>query len=184
MLHDRSDLAVLCNERGLKEALEVGTHQGVFADAFMAKFEGTLTCVDTWRSDGIGPHETFLPNFVNQPISREFDEQLARLILGTKYPNRVKFLKMTSVDAAREFDEESLDFVYLDGDHRVRAVKRDFQSWWPKIRRHGILAGHDYAPTDPNLAGVAAVVNWFVVQYELDLQLTYEEFPSWYVTKS
>ena len=45
----RADFADLCNERGIKRAVEVGTDRGVFAEQFLARWNGELLfCVDTW----------------------------------------------------------------------------------------------------------------------------------------
>ena len=45
-------------------------------------------------------------------------------------------------------DEEipllSLDFVYIDGDHRYHAVKKDLENYWPRVKLGGLFAGHDY----------------------------------------
>lgn len=50
----------------------------------------------------------------------------------------------TSVEAARECDDESFDFVYLDANHRYESVISDIEAWWPKLKPSGILCGHDY----------------------------------------
>ncbi|CAE7672426.1 unnamed protein product, partial [Symbiodinium microadriaticum] len=76
-----------------------------------------------------------------------------------------------------------LDFVFLDGDHRYGSVRRDlkaFQAYriyqllevfWPLLRPHGILAGHDFAPTFP---GVVEAVTEFALQEDLELLLAPE----------
>jgi hypothetical protein len=43
-----------------------------------------------------------------------------------------------------EFPDRSLDFVYLDGDHRFGAVQADLACWTPKVRVGGILSGDDF----------------------------------------
>ncbi|MHA2342824.1 MAG: class I SAM-dependent methyltransferase [Candidatus Hodarchaeales archaeon] len=43
--------------------------------------------------------------------------------------------------------EDDLDFVYIDGDHRYEAVKKDIRLYLPKVKTGGILAGHDYTST-------------------------------------
>ncbi len=50
----------------------------------------------------------------------------------------------TSAAAAR-YDDESVDFVYVDACHRYAGCKADLDAWWPKVRAGGILSGHDYA---------------------------------------
>jgi predicted O-methyltransferase YrrM len=42
------------------------------------------------------------------------------------------------------FENESLDFIYIDGDHSWTGVKNDITLWWPKLKPGGIMAGHDY----------------------------------------
>jgi len=64
--------------------------------------------------------------------------------------------QMASVDAAALYDDASLDFVWIDASHTAPDVLADLNAWWPKVRRGGILAGHD-----ADMVGVsAAVVPW------------------------
>ena len=48
---------------------------------------------------------------------------------------------------------------------RLEDVYLDLRSWWPLVRPHGILAGHDYSGYD---AGVVAAVNEFVSEKKLE----------------
>jgi predicted O-methyltransferase YrrM len=50
---------------------------------------------------------------------------------------------MTSLEASRWFSDGSLDFVYIDGNHALHYVLEDLEAWTPKVRRGGIVAGHD-----------------------------------------
>ncbi len=56
----------------------------------------------------------------------------------------VNLLQLRSLQAARIFERESLDFVWIDGAHDYETVRADIAAWWPLIKRGGILAGHDY----------------------------------------
>ena len=56
----------------------------------------------------------------------------------------VEILRLTSEEAAPKIPDESLDFAYIDANHSYQFVKRDIELWWPKVKQHGILAGHDY----------------------------------------
>lgn len=49
-----------------------------------------------------------------------------------------------SANASMEFFDETIDFVYIDADHHSIAVLRDIDTWYPKIRKGGIVAGHDF----------------------------------------
>ena len=55
-----------------------------------------------------------------------------------------KDLRMTSLQAVQQFADESLDFVFIDGSHEYQDIKDDINAWLPKVKRGGILAGHDY----------------------------------------
>lgn len=58
-------------------------------------------------------------------------------------PNIIKIRK-TSVEAAKDFPDKSLDAVYIDAEHDEDSVRSDIQTWRPKIKFGGILSGHDY----------------------------------------
>ncbi len=53
-------------------------------------------------------------------------------------------IQNTSVNAAKLFDDNSIDFVYIDAEHTYDAVKQDIKNWMPKLTEFGIIAGHDY----------------------------------------
>ncbi len=51
----------------------------------------------------------------------------------------------TSDRAALRFLHETVDAVFIDGDHEYGAVKHDIESWWPKVKRDGFFGGHDFS---------------------------------------
>jgi predicted O-methyltransferase YrrM len=59
--------------------------------------------------------------------------------------------RMTTNEAVHLFKDESLDGVFIDADHSYEAVKLDIQNWMPKVRKGGILAGHDYTSAWPGV---------------------------------
>lgn len=65
-------------------------------------------------------------------------------------------LKMTSLEAVKLFEDNSLDFVFIDACHEYDNVKADIMAWLPKVKPGGILAGHDYVET---WSGVIRAVN-------------------------
>lgn len=57
--------------------------------------------------------------------------------------------------ACKLFDDASLDFVWIDGDHSEGAFYADVVNWLPKIKPGGWLGGHDYDhPAHPGIAKV------------------------------
>ena len=55
-------------------------------------------------------------------------------------------MRMRSGDAASRFATESLDLVFVDGDHSVPGCYADLELWYPKVKPGGILIGHDCLP--------------------------------------
>ncbi len=60
------------------------------------------------------------------------------------YPWVAYFVRLKSKDAVRLVDDESLDLVYIDADHSYESTLEDIKMWKPKVRKGGILCGHDY----------------------------------------
>jgi hypothetical protein len=55
-----------------------------------------------------------------------------------------RIIPLPSADAALLYDNRSLDFVFIDGDHAYAAAYNDIKTWMPKVKIGGILAGHDF----------------------------------------
>lgn len=64
------------------------------------------------------------------------------------WPDNIQKMKMLSHDAAESVEDESLDVVFIDGDHSYEGVSLDIKCWLPKVKVGGIIAGHDYDNTN------------------------------------
>lgn len=49
-----------------------------------------------------------------------------------------------SYEAAKYFDSNSIDCLFIDAGHSYEAVIKDIKAWLPKMKNGGIMAGHDY----------------------------------------
>jgi len=81
--------------------------------------------------------------------SQEFDVPMYQLFLRNMKSmdllRYVNHLRMDHAAAADLFEDDSIDFVFLDGDHGTEATERAIDKWLPKInKKTGIIAGHDY----------------------------------------
>jgi len=71
-----------------------------------------------------------------------------------------------SEKVSQNYLDESLDFVFIDGNHDYDSIKLDINSWYPKVKKGGILAGHDYS--EKAFPGVVqAVKEFFNDNYEI-----------------
>ena len=66
-------------------------------------------------------------------------------------------IRELSVNACKNFEDNSCDVVFIDMEHTYEAVKEDIEVWLPKVKKDGIIAGHDYLL--PNWPGVVQAVN-------------------------
>lgn len=64
--------------------------------------------------------------------------------LKGEFGDRFRLVRSPSAVAAKEFDDLSVPFVFIDGDHRYEAVLADLRAWWPKVESGGVLVGDDH----------------------------------------
>lgn len=65
-------------------------------------------------------------------------------------------IRKSSIEASKDFEEESCDVVFIDMDHSYEAVKQDLIHWFPKVKKGGYIAGHDV-----DWQGVSKAINEF-----------------------
>jgi predicted O-methyltransferase YrrM len=73
---------------------------------------------------------------------QELMKQYAKTLL-TPFGDRVEFCYESSIEFGKTLKEESLDFVFIDGDHSEEASYNDFWMYYPLVKKGGIFAGHD-----------------------------------------
>jgi GT2 family glycosyltransferase len=96
-----------------------------------------------------------------------FAAKLTENIARAGLADDVRLLIADSAEAAARFNDQSLDFVFLDAGHAAAAVLRDLVAWWPKVRPGGTLAGHDY--DNGEWPAVGPVVRSFFARRSLDV---------------
>ena len=107
------------------------------------------------------------------------------------FSNDYKILRMRFEEAIDLFEDNSLDFVYVDGyAHSGQNGGETIFKWYEKVKLGGFIAGDDYHLDWPL---TVKAVDEFVRQSELDLHVTnfienkgiksYSDYPSWIVKK-
>jgi predicted O-methyltransferase YrrM len=76
----------------------------------------------------------------------------------------VNLIKGHSQDVVSKYPDETLDFCFIDGSHEYEDVKKDIQAYLPKVKKGGILAGHDY---DALWSGVIKAVDELLGKVEV-----------------
>lgn len=133
----RTELNKLLPKRQLVGA-EIGVAEGLHARDMLENWKiKKLYLVDAWKT---------MDQFGDASNEQAWhDENLANVkILTEPHKKKVKFLRGHSVKMSEKVEDESLDFIYLDGDHSYEGVLADLMAWVPKVKKGGLVSGHDY----------------------------------------
>ena len=60
------------------------------------------------------------------------------------YKEHIQTMKMSSEEASLQFEDNSVDLVYIDASHEYENVTKDLYAWYKKVKNGGILSGHDW----------------------------------------
>lgn len=132
---NRIDLAKLFAELGFTVGVEVGVARGRYSKVLLENNPGLkLYGVDPWEA-----HEGYA-DFEDQNQLSDY-HQTARETLA---PYNFVEIQKYSMDAVNDFEDGSLDFVYIDANHVFPYIMDDICAWTPKVRPGGVVSGHDY----------------------------------------
>jgi len=131
--------------------VEVGSWQGKSAVYMGVEIINSgkkikFDCVDSWKNknDNFDYEEAFTKFLVNiEPIK-----------------NIINYHRLSSEEASKLYDNETLDFVFIDAAHDYENVKNDINLWYPKVKIGGVISGHDY---HPGWSGVVRAVDEFFI---------------------
>ena len=150
----RNSLAKLFNELSFKIGAEIGVEQGKYSEILCKSNPNLkLYCVDAWEAyKGYRDH-------VNQEKLNGFLKRTKELLS----PYNCEIMKAYSMDAVKVFEDEILDFVYLDANHDFQSLTNDLAEWSKKVKSGGIISGHDYVRTKGGvLNDTVDVINAYV----------------------
>ena len=100
---------------------EIGVLYGTYTNQLFEDWKGQILAVDIW---------TERPQYL-----RAIDQL---------WNTNTIITRGSSTDVANIIKDGSLDWVYLDGDHTYKGINEDMSAWFPKIRKGGVISGHDY----------------------------------------
>jgi SAM-dependent methyltransferase len=93
-------------------------------------------CVDTW--EGSVEHQNY-DIISEKKLFDVFSENIEPV------SHIINPIRMKSLEAVNLYDDESLDFVFIDASHEYEDVKNDILAWLPKVKEGGFIGGHDYS---------------------------------------
>jgi methyltransferase family protein len=150
-------------------AVELGVGKGLFSEQLLQHPNiGHLYSIDAWAGD-------------RKHDDAECEAATRRL---KPYAQRNTILRSTFANALNLFRDRFFDLVYIDG-YAHEGESGAIESWWPKVKRGGLYAGHDYHPQWPL---VMAAVDKLAGRQGLKVTVIAAEpgvytFPSWLIRK-
>lgn len=165
----RDDLPNFFRQMGYQTGAEIGVYKGEFSEKLCAAGLN-LYAIDPWR---------IYKDYDNPRGQARLDQQYEHTKrLLSAYPNST-IIRKTSMEAIEDFADESLDFVYIDANHDFRYIAEDLCEWTKKVKKGGIVSGHDYFFTKSG----TGETNWHVA-YVLKAYIGAFAIPSWYLLGS
>ena len=106
--------------------LEIGSYMGESTSMFAASnaFQGT----ESFNEEN---------NYDWEFIEKEFNN-------NTRYFDNITLYKDYSYNTVDKFQDGYFDFIYIDANHTYEDVKRDLELYLPKLKKGGLIGGHDY----------------------------------------
>lgn len=118
--------------------VEIGVYEG----------DNALDMLRNWKEiEKLYLVDSYTPylEYLNKESHNKRLNKVVRIITGIP---KVSLIVDYSVEASKQFDNGTFDFCYIDGNHAYKSIKEDILAWLPKVKKGGIIGGHDYDYTD------------------------------------
>jgi hypothetical protein len=130
------------------------------------------------------PNDNFCVDILANVSSGDHFDEMAALIRWELEPwsHKYTWIRKPSLEISNdEIPDDSLDAVFVDGDHSYESVLADLKFWYRKIRVGGRMMGDDYW-----IDGVARAVHDFATEngYDIEFISTRNPYPLFCFLKS
>ena len=156
----REDFGKLLNELNLNGVgIEIGVAQANYSEILLTTTKlSNIYFVDPWKE-----YPQAIYNDSTNCSQAKQDARYAAVVEKLKKYNNAHILRQDSIEALSSFSDEFFDFIYIDANHAYEYVKIDVNNWYPKLKKGGVFAGHDYfdGTTKHGVYGVKSAVDEF-----------------------
>jgi len=138
-LSSKNDIHTIINAYNLTGSyVEIGVARGIFTEYILKNTQlSKLYLIDPYKNFRL---EEYTDGMNKYNMEEEYNFVKQQL---TPFNNRIEFIRKTSTEAITMFADESLDVVYIDGNHEYTYVMEDLINYWKKLKVGGILIGDD-----------------------------------------
>lgn len=125
--------------------VEVGSFKGRSSVAMAENIRSSgkkikFYCVDTW--EGSEEHKAGSRFEDRDVLSNKLYDVFTHNT--REYKDIINPIRKTSVDAAKDFKDNELSFIFIDAAHDYENVTNDLNAWYPKLKEGGLFGGHDW----------------------------------------
>jgi hypothetical protein len=99
-----------------------------------------FTTIDTFKGN---LNESYYQKRVESFGGDAFYEFVDNTVISNNY-DKFDIIKDTSENASKQFSNDSIDFIMLDGDHSYENTINDIKLWYNKVKPGGYITGDDY----------------------------------------
>jgi hypothetical protein len=134
------DLEVLYEVSKNKDlVVELGTARGL-SSIILASHVNKVVTIDSYKFLDLGIEE--------QKLTKRESNRIYKIVKNyLRLGRNIESIKSDSVEASKDFEDESIDLLYIDANHTYKGVKSDFYSWFSKVKIGGFILFHDYSST-------------------------------------
>ncbi|MQY44169.1 class I SAM-dependent methyltransferase [Epibacterium sp. SM1969] len=168
ILDERASLLFQARKGGI--GAEIGVHEGGFSKRILQYAQPEkLYLIDPWQYQPDLEGSLYGGSGLNQEILDARYAQVQKRFAKQCTSGRVNLLRMDSLAALAHVEDNSLDFVYIDGDHRYPAVRADLNGWFNKVKPGGHIMVDDYRSTGWWGTDVIRACNEFLIERPVEL---------------
>ena len=147
----------------LVKGCEIGIAQGIHSESIIKHLNiEKLYLIDIW--DNYEGNNWLWAQHSYKLVQKKF-----------KNDSRIIIKKAYSKNAIKDIQDNSLNFIYIDGNHQYEYVYQDISLWYSKLKINGVMAGHDIC-----LSNVMNAVKDFCFNKKINFKI---EIPDWYFIK-
>lgn len=116
--------------------VELGTHSGnsfcAFCQASKDYSPSTkVYAIDTWQGDDHA-------GYYDESVYKELKDYVSNHFSTNGIMRRKEFN-----EGVHDFEDNSIDVLHIDGLHTYNAVRNDFETWLPKLKKDSLILFHD-----------------------------------------
>ncbi|KAL7525472.1 hypothetical protein ACHAWF_001377 [Thalassiosira exigua] len=140
----REDLGIIVQNEGFTKGLELGVQTGYYSEAMLSRWKNCAEyhLVDLWG------HQDNYDDIANVDDAKQDANFRKTMRVLKHWKDKISVCRNYTSSCVETFQDEYFDFIYVDARHDYKGVWEDLVNYWPKLKKGGIMAGHDYVTQD------------------------------------